>query len=103
MRVADRPVAGVVALAGERGDIIPAALSPAATTACCKLEGGLYASNVVLGRLIDVVIPEVDAMVKELVLVAADAATNHTSEWARAAPEQRARHGKAVVGYAPQR
>jgi hypothetical protein len=70
----------LVSLAGEHGDIIPAALSPAATTACLKLEGGLYASNVVLGRLIDVVTPEVDALIKELVLVAADAATNHTSE-----------------------
>jgi hypothetical protein len=69
-----------VSLAGEHGDIIPGVLSPAAMTACLKLEGGLYASNVVLGRLIDVVTPEVDALIKELVLVAADAATNHTSE-----------------------
>jgi hypothetical protein len=48
--------------------------------ACCKLEGGLYSANVVLGRLFDVCTPEVDAMVEQMLGYAADMATNHTSK-----------------------
>lgn len=48
--------------------------------ACCKLEGGLYSANVVLGRLFDVCTPEVDAMVQGVLGCAADMATHHTSK-----------------------
>jgi hypothetical protein len=66
--------------AGDPVDPTPATLGLETMAACCKLEGGLYSSNVVLGRLFDVCTPEVDAMVEQLLGYAADMATNHTSK-----------------------
>jgi hypothetical protein len=73
--------AGAHAGALSEGGTGPAILTPAAAVACCHLEGGLYSANVVLGRLLDVNTPEVDAMVSQLVAAGAHAATNYTSEY----------------------
>lgn len=65
--------------AGGPADPTPSELSPLAIAACCKLEGGLYAANVVLGRMCDVSNPELEEVLK-LLNYAADVATHHTSE-----------------------
>jgi hypothetical protein len=64
---------------GGPADPTPSELSQLATAACCKLEGGLYAANVVLGRMCDVSNPELVDVLK-LLDYAADVATHHTSE-----------------------